>query len=687
MRSAPAYAGAFLHNAGIVMKFFKKIIIGDVSTASRYFKTAADMLASGKRFFEDEAIAILAQPNTTGDRAIFRVKALDFATMLLGTFDPALPNIIHLWTGAGPGVMKKRGTIDMASAFDASGLQLLTPFNLKAYHTYDRKNVSLVRVGQPYTVQNNLKTTYDDWAFSFHSPADPVAPYTLSLTIDNGAYSQTFNQAATLVGGKYPLAPTVSALTDQANQAWQSVYGVDAFGPGALVPFLTVSVAATGSEVTASMQSVASPGGDDYWPPTDSDEYGQFDREGVYTVGTGITDPQVLEWEGVLLQPRNPQFFDYPTPDHFVVDVQSETYVRTNDLGYKKRVGQIVIWQKLVAAEEIDGIAYKRGQFKPVNTGIAIPDVSPIDVWDLAGTDALVVDSQLLSIAHFVFIMDSNIDEYFHMAIAATRRRFYLTTVESRVFSKYFQAFVIKAVMRSTPDTLLPQALVWTSRRQVGADIKQYAFGGYVHDRTGRYSGLLDYCFGPEAAGDDQTLFIEPGIIVRLAEEDDDSNATHGLWNLSITHTIADLYALIGVPNPFPAGLDISETVYLKPSTMISYIYGGSIIVILGVTGDQANRVEIPTGVFSILIADGTAQVIHTGYVADSEGVRRAAKTVKTSNDGRHIYLLEERIDTGEDGNVTHIDMDTGTVTRNLFSVPAGQPANIAFMQPLYART
>ena len=116
---------------------------------------------------------------------------------------------------------------------------------------------------------------------------------------------------------------------------------------------------------------------------------------------------------------------------------------------------------------------------------------------------------------------------------------------------------------------------------------------------------------------------------------------------------------------------------------MISYVYGESIIVILGVSSDNATRMEIPTGVFSINVADGTPTVIYSGYVED---VRKSAKIIKTSTDGQHIYLFEELISTAADGMTVHIDLETGTVKKELFRIPKGSPISIAFMQPLYER-
>jgi len=698
---------------------FRKVITGDVALAAKYFKKAAQMIAalvaSGepKSTFSNAEIILIAH-STPGIR---KVIFIDIGLPLLVSVKSDTYTFA-LWKANKNGMLTKvTEDFDIRTAFGSpTGLDLITPFSLELLHSFDRSSCLAVRTGAALDQSPIfLHESYGSVSYASTGANPPTTTYTLYFDIDNGAYSAGFSQDAIEdpgAPGTYPIGLAVEALIDQINIAFDSVYPGTFMvsGGGNIIsvnyPVIDISSSVGGSGVAASTNEPVHP--NTKWPPEDGDPFGYFDRCARFSLTTKtFPDTLVLDWQSDAepIQPRGwgLSVMDIMGEKRYMVDVQSTTYLRTNDLGYVTRIGKAVIWEMHNTAIEDDdpNVARKIGQYTKLNTGIQSP-ASILDIYDLAFSLPFAPDTQLVSLAHFDAYSTVPIEDNAN-CIHATPRRFYLTYVESRIYSRDMLAYFILGVMRTAPNNLILNAVTWMSRRMDGSDISRYVWGGYITDNTGQHSGHFDYRAGTETV-DEETWDINTGLTVYIANEDDDNNSTHGIWNAT-QWDVGDLYELMGLEpddQPFPDPVDVTgaaKDLYF-PETMKAFVHGSEVFIVITLRAytNPANRAiqsKIPSGVYAANIDTGEARVVYCGLIQvpapteedpDAKTPQRFTTQATVDPLGRFIYLIDEPCEyLSSPAIFVHIDVATGHVTRDAVKLPetfAGAVTSILALGP-----
>jgi hypothetical protein len=425
------------------------------------------------------------------------------------------------------------------------------------------------------------------------------------------------------------------------------------------------------------------------WPP--SIEYGDYDREAVFSATEKrFIDLKVTDWQSshVPLQPRGAQRthgIDFQREGLFVVDVQSNTYVRTNTNGFSKRIGRVVFWQKVFGPEVINDIQYKRGEFKKINTGITMPTENFLNI--IGGEN-----SQVVSSAHIIgqlYRVGRTYDECIHV----TSRRFYCTLIETKYYTNNAYAVFMLCAMRTSPNTFVGYDVSWFNLRTVNTVNWRYHWLGYLRDISNTHSGFVELRHARQKIDDPNIWSVEPTINIYFADEDSDDNETHGIANAYVMFSTPNLFTVFGKTNNYPAEMSTLDVRDIYYRTFYAYMYGQEIILILGLTLQSASSPQnkMPSGILAIDINTGLTRVIYAppepAYV----------QQVIATNDGRYVYFSTEEIVDGfrDRGNMFVIDIETGdyidgasdlSSVASQEAIPAGVNVFSNFTQPLYNR-
>jgi len=672
------------------MADFRKVIVGDALIAAKYFPVAEKMLSllkrtgQKKKAYKDKKITIIASIIGGVAKAIFIAPAMYFLQGRYSMFNKNKYKILRTNILTGDELFLTE-EIDLSIFFPTSGLDLPSFYLLlRSPITYNNQTIEVIRAGEEKNFVNFMADGYRRSIY-YNVPLG-VTSYSIGVSFSNGVVTKTKTvPSQNGTDGKPNLNLTILSLSAAINVDFPESSPLVSSGFSGLVfnaPVLSLSGIATNG-VNYNIYSDPIP--DETWPPKNIN--GSWDRGATFKVSEFV-DKKVFDWT-LGNQPLNPQTKYYPIGEHFTVDTQSETILKTNEFGYEKRIGKVVLWEKMLSEEDAAAEGLRIGQFKKINTGITLPS-SPFSLADVVASRPSCADSQLVS-AHNNHKCYFNFSEY---SVGATPYRFYLTLVDHKVMEYLDTSHAFIATVERDSPNAISGGLVYLPHRRASEDgISLHYFCGYVHDHTGRYGGVWEFCYGYEV---DDGIKIEPRFNVFLCDEDGPTSEGKGMQSLHSFYQTRELYGFYSKPNPYPV-LSYSETYEIFPNTNfpdypreddnVCYIYKGKIVIIIECNGDSPTRTQLPTDVWTIDIETGEARSIWGKF---EEG--RIIRQISTSHEGRFIYLFDELISTSADGFAYVIDLEDESMSVFFDEELNGQdfdytyPYNrVSFTRPLHA--